>query len=78
MVDVPLQVGNVCVKPGDIICADEGDIGFVVIPRSQLTQVFEMLPKLKKASDGVLEDIKNALPLFKATRRHPDFYSNYQ
>lgn len=78
MVDVPLQLGKTWIKPGDIICADEGEIAIVVIPRDQLPQVFALLPVLKKASDGVLTDIEKGLPLFEATKRHPDFYSNYK
>lgn len=78
MVDVPLQLGQVCVNPGDIICADEGEMAIVVIPRDRLRQTFELLPTLKKASDGVLADIEDGLPLFEATKRHPDFYSNYK
>lgn len=78
MIDVPLQLGQVCVNPGDIICADEGEMAIVVIPRDRLRQTFELLPTLKKASDGVLADIEDGLPLFEATKRHPDFYSNYK
>lgn len=78
MVDVPLQLGKVWAKPGDVICADEGEMAVVVIPRDQLPQVFDLLPMLKRASDGVLADIENGLPLFEATKRHPDFYSNYK
>lgn len=78
MVDVPLQLGKVCVRPGDIICIDEGEMAIVVVPRDQLTHAFALLPKLKKASDGVLVDIQNGLPLFEATKRHPDFYSNHK
>ena len=78
MVDIPLQLGKVCVKPGDIICADEGEMAIVVVPRDHLTQAFALLPRLKKASDGVLAEIENGLPLFEATQRHPEFYSNHK
>ncbi|KAK5062913.1 hypothetical protein LTR84_004989 [Exophiala bonariae] len=78
MVDVPLQIGKVLVNPGDIICADEGEMAIVVIPRHQLQQTFELLPKLKRASEGVSAEIENGFPLREATKRHPDFYSNYK
>ena len=78
MVDVPLQLGKVTVKPGDIICADDGEMAIVVVPKDHLTQALELLPKLKKASDGVLLEIENGVPLFEATKRHPDFYSNHR
>ncbi|RFU25915.1 hypothetical protein B7463_g10424, partial [Scytalidium lignicola] len=77
-VDVPLQIGDISVKPGDILCADEGDIAITVVPGELLEQVFALLPVLKKASDGVIEDIKNGISLPEAVSRHPDFYSNYK
>jgi regulator of RNase E activity RraA len=77
-VDVPLQVGDVCVRPRDILCADEGDRAITVIPRELLQSVFAMLPVLKAASNGVLEDVTNGMSLPEAVSRHPDFYSNYK
>jgi regulator of RNase E activity RraA len=77
-VDVPLQVGDVCVNPGDILCADEGDRAITVIPRELLQSVYAMLPILKAASNGVLEDVKNGMSLPEAVSQHPDFYSNYK
>jgi len=76
-VDVPLQFGSSSVKPGDILCADEGDRAVIVIPRELLHKVLELLPKLKEASDNVLEDVRNGLTLPNAIKRHPNFYSNY-
>ncbi|KAH8812476.1 DlpA domain protein [Xylogone sp. PMI_703] len=78
LVDVPLQIGDVYVKPGDILCADEGDMAVVVIPRGLLEQVVALLPTLKEASDGVIADIQNGLSLPDAVNRHPNFYSNYK
>ncbi|KEF60386.1 uncharacterized protein A1O9_01946 [Exophiala aquamarina CBS 119918] len=76
-VDVPLQFGPLSVRPGDILCADEGDRAVVVIPRDLLQNVLDLLPKLKDASDNVLEDVRNGLTLPDAVKRHPNFYSNY-
>jgi hypothetical protein len=50
----------------------------VVIPREQLEQVFALLPTLKEASDAVLAEVENGMPLFEATKRHPEFYSNHK
>ena len=66
------------VKPGDIRCADEEDGAIVVIPQQRLRAVVDLLPILKSASDGVLEDVRNGLSLPEAVQRHPDFYSNYK
>lgn len=76
-VDVPLQFGTLFVRPGDILCADEGDRAVVVIPQELLHQVLDLLPVLKEASDNVLEDVKNGMTLPDAVKGHPKFYSNY-
>ena len=78
MMDIPLQLGELCVKPGDIICVDEGEMALVVIPRGHLERVFDLLPVLKEASDAVLLEVENGTPLMEATKRHPDFYSNHK
>lgn len=78
MMDVPLQLGELCVKPGDIICVDEGEMAVVVIPREHLERAFALLPVLKEASDAVLLEIENGTPLMEATNRHPAFYSNHK
>ncbi|KAJ9614356.1 hypothetical protein H2200_002492 [Cladophialophora chaetospira] len=78
MVDVPLQLGAVSVQPGDIVCADEGDMAIVVIPREQLEQTLALLPILKRASDAVTKEVENGMSLFEATKKHPDFYSNHK
>jgi regulator of RNase E activity RraA len=76
MFNVPLQVGDICVYPEDIVCVDEGERSIVVIPKEKLQEVMAKLPILKTASDAVLADIENGSPLLDSTRRHPDFYSN--
>lgn len=76
-VDVPVQIEELYVEPGDILCADEGDQAVVIIPQRLLAQVLEALPILKLASDQVLEDVRGGMTLPMAVKRHPDFYSNY-
>ena len=78
MIDVTLSLGGVCVKPKDIICVDEGEMAIVVIPREQLKEAFALLPVLKEASDAVLFDVENGMPLIEATSRHSNFYSNHK
>lgn len=77
-VDIPLQVGETWIKPCDILCLDEEDQAIVVIPQDRLRAVFELLPTLKEASDGVMKDVQNGLNLPEAVQRHPEFYSNYK
>lgn len=76
--DIALKVGNVTVNPGDLLCADEEDGAVVVIPKAHLQAVYEMLPVLKRASEGVLSDVQSGFSLPEAVQRHPDFYSNYR
>ncbi|KAK4498651.1 hypothetical protein PRZ48_009161 [Zasmidium cellare] len=65
-VDIPLQIGQVEVKPGDIIHADEGERVVAVIPRDLLHDVATLLPRLKNADDAVLDDVVNGADLKKA------------
>ncbi len=78
MVDVPVQVGQIRVNTGDIICVDESEMAIVVIPREHLKQIIMLLPVLKQASDSVLADVEDGLPLHEATKGNPDFYSNHK
>ncbi|KAF2164261.1 hypothetical protein M409DRAFT_25604 [Zasmidium cellare ATCC 36951] len=65
-VDVPLRIGQVEVKPGDIIHADEGERVAAVIPQDRLHDVATVLPRLKNADDAVLEDVVSGGDLKKA------------
>lgn len=69
-VDVPLKIGPVTVRPGDIMVADEADRSVVVIPRAKLDEVLEMLPGLKEADDKVLQDVLAGVDLNEAFARH--------
>lgn len=75
---IPLKFGDVWVRSGDILCADEEDRVVVAIPQERLRAVIEILPILKEASDGVLADVRNGLGLPEAVLQHPNFYSNHK
>lgn len=75
-VDVPVRVGSVVVRPGDFVMVDEAEKGLVVIPKEKLKEVAEILPGLKEADDGVLEDVKRGLGLREAFQRHPGHYTH--
>ena len=77
-VNIALQIGDVWVKPGDIVVADEIDEALVVIPKEQLQAVYELLPVQKAAADGVLDLVRNGSTLSDAVKKHPDFYSNHK
>lgn len=76
-VNVPIHFGTLCVRPGDILCADEGDRAVVVIPRELLDQTFQLLAVQKEASNAVLDKVKAGQSIPDAVRQHPDFYSAY-
>ena len=74
-VDIPLQIGKMTVKPGDIICLDEGELVVNVIPREKLDDVLALLPLQKEADDGLLKDVQNGMDFKTAVARHPEHYT---
>lgn len=74
-VDVPVSVGPVQVNPGDILFADEGERGAVVIPKEKLKEVVNLLEVQKKEDDGLLEDVKKGMSMIDAIKLHPKHYS---
>lgn len=74
-VDVPLQIGKMTVKPGDILCADEGEMVVNVIPKEKLDDVLKLLPIQKEADDGLLKDVQNGMSFKEAIARHPEHYT---
>jgi regulator of RNase E activity RraA len=73
-VDIPVQVGGVTVRPGDLAVLDEAEKGIVVIPREKLAEVAELLPGLKEADDAVLRDVRDGVDLKEAFQRHRGHY----
>lgn len=71
------MIGNVPVKPGDILCADEAEQVTAVIPRGRLEQVLEALPSLKMADDGILKDVQDGADLKAAFKNHPEHYTHF-
>jgi len=53
-VNTTIQVGNVVVDPGDLVMIDPAESGIVVIPRTAVSKVLEMLPKLVEADENVM------------------------
>ena len=76
-VEIPLKIGKVLVKPGDILCADEGECVCSVIPRDKLDEVLKLLPVHKDADDGLLKDVQGGMGFKEAIKRHPNHYSNH-
>jgi regulator of RNase E activity RraA len=76
-VDVPIKIGNVVVKPGDVMVADEAEMVCCVIPREKLREVLGLLPVHKEADDGLLEDVRGGMGFKEAIGRWPKHYSNH-
>ncbi|EME44138.1 hypothetical protein DOTSEDRAFT_44413 [Dothistroma septosporum NZE10] len=76
-VDIPLNIGSVIVKPGDIICADEAEQVVVIIPQDKLKEVLQILPKLKQADEAVLRDAESGVDLKSSFAAHPDHYTHF-
>ncbi|KAK3114669.1 hypothetical protein LTR53_006798 [Teratosphaeriaceae sp. CCFEE 6253] len=76
-VDVPLTIGGLQVRPGDVLCADEGEGVMCVIPRARMEEVVALLPTLKEADDGLLEDVQNGVDFATAVKNHPKHYTNH-
>ena len=74
-VDIPLQIGELQVKPGDILVADEGEMACCVIPRDKLDAVMELLPIQKEADDGFYNDVKSGMDIKSSLKRWPKHYS---
>jgi len=68
--DIPLRVGDVMVKPGDILCADADENGCVIIPREKLDELMAILPALKEADEKCVADVQAGVDVTEAFRRH--------
>lgn len=69
-IDVPLKVGGITVRAGDIMVADEAERGITIIPRDKLAETLKLLPGLKEADDNVLKDVQAGVDLSEAFKRH--------
>lgn len=68
--EVPLTIGDVKVCPGDVVCADPGEQGVVVVPKELVEQVLELCPKLTEADERVVEEVKGGGTVKEAFAKH--------
>ncbi len=59
--DVPIEVGGVRVRPGDIIVADED--GVVAIPRESLATVLDNMKVIAEVEEGMEQAIRRDAPV---------------
>ena len=62
---VPISVGDVTIKPGDIVFCDVVE-GVVVIPQGLLEDVTKFLKEHAEAEEGIKYAVKNGMSVSKA------------
>ena len=69
--NVPLMIGQLEVKPGDLLYADEIERGVVIIPQEKAEQVVQMLPGFKDTDDLRVADVQAGMSINETIRRNP-------
>lgn len=67
-VGVPVSLGDVQVRPGDLVIGD--DDGVVVVPSGHEERVLEVARGVAKTEDRILDDALAGMPLAEARRKH--------
>ena len=62
----PILVGDVTVRPGDVVMADED--GVVVVPRERATEVLDAAQRLAKRETAIEAEVRAGVPLPQAMR----------
>ena len=67
-IQVPIQVGGVEVKPGDIVFCDPVE-GAVVIPQELIEDVVRFLPEHLKSEETIKSAVKGGMSVSEAFRK---------
>lgn len=62
----PIPVGDVTVRPGDVVMADEG--GVVVVPRERATEVLATAQRIAEREAAIAAEVRSGAPLPQAMR----------
>jgi len=68
--NVPVQIGETVIQPGDIVMIDPSENGIVAVPQDRVDEVLELLPKLVGADEKVIEDVEKGVSVKEAFKRH--------
>lgn len=68
--NVPIQIGETVVEPGDIIMIDPFENGAVAVPQGKVDEVLELLPKLVGADEKVIKDVEDGVSVKEAFKKH--------
>ena len=66
---VPLQIGETLVAPGDIAFLDAVN-GVVIIPRHLVERVVALLPQITEADEKVKQDVLKGMSVYDAFKLH--------
>lgn len=67
--DIPIIIGQLEVKPGDYVFADETERGIVVIPQEKAEQVVQLLPGFKDRDDLRVADVQAGMSISESNKR---------
>jgi regulator of RNase E activity RraA len=70
--NVAIRIGETIVEPGDIIMIDPFENGVVAVPHGKVEELLELLPKLVRADEKVMQDIEMGASVQGAFKRHRD------
>ncbi|KAI9673192.1 MAG: hypothetical protein M1817_003055 [Caeruleum heppii] len=68
-INIPVRIGDVTVKPGDIMFCDPVE-GIVLIPQDLVGKVVEILPDLVAAEEKIVQDVSAGGKVSEAMRKH--------
>ncbi len=68
---VPIIIGGVTVRPGDVLCADED--GVVVVPRALETEIITEALNKARAEKTLKRDLEAGMPAAEAFKKHGIF-----
>ena len=66
---MPLDIEGTIIEPGDLVFSDATN-GVVIIPRSKVANVIDMLPGLIETDDRVKEDVTQGVTVQEAFKKH--------
>lgn len=66
-INVTVNIANVQVNPGDLICAD--DSGVVVVPRLKAAEVLQTAQNIEKVEQQILAKVREGMPLREARKQ---------
>lgn len=67
--NVPVQIGETIVQPGDIVMIDPSENGVVAVPQGKIDEVLELLPKLVEADEQVISAVENGMSVKEAFKQ---------